>query len=153
MPYGYGVCPGHNGESGGGSGGEGGGGSGGGFGGSGASLVTFAIPTDPDDSALHLHVECATDEDFTNIVKTVDTSTGNDLAAIKAFDGTRWLPFPVNGLGTPFYGFDVVLDTSKVLVGKFAEVYLRAWFTKAQGDGPDRVGRILTDVVGIGGGA
>lgn len=71
----------------------------------GKAWVSFDLPSDYDDEALHLHLQIARDSAFADIVIDWETRAGEDgVEGWYLFTGTEWEAFPTDGAGTPFYG-------------------------------------------------
>lgn len=96
--------------------------------------MLFPLPRSVEgDPALHFMFEAHTTTDYstTPILALVTSET---QVLIKVFDGTAWVPFPLEGVGTPYYGNQIMVTPSTAMLE--AQCYIRyKLYLKA--DGPE----------------
>ena len=137
MPYGFGACAGH---------GDGGGGLGG------VSQdrdITVMVPFPGNTNVpMNVLVEFALDEDFKDIILTLDTKTATpgQLELIRVFDGEGflfWKEIGNGGLMAPFRGQPLIINARALIGSDFKEAFYRWKFTQAGEDDTNVKGGIF----------
>lgn len=87
--------------------------------------LAFRIPSVPGDLAMHFAVEVFETADYTgNAVESYDTETST--SNIQVCDGSAWVTFPSEGVGTPYYENKLAVHLLSVVIGK--QYYIRFKF-------------------------
>lgn len=102
------------------------GGTSGGGGGGGQKTFTFNLPSDPDNDALHFHLQISDDPTFATNLVDWDTRPAEDgVTGCEIYDGTQWIAYPSAGAGTPYYGQRVSFTTNSGSLVTGTRYYLR----------------------------
>lgn len=73
----------------------------------------FVITRPVSDEQLYPKFEASETKDFTNAISVDPINNSSDSQYLQVFDGSNWIDFPTNGLGTPFDRMEVSVDVSK----------------------------------------
>ena len=79
----------------------------------GSNIGKFVITRPVSDEQLYPKFEASETKDFTNAISVDPLNNSSDSQYLQVFDGSNWIDFPTNGLGTPFDRMEVSVDVSK----------------------------------------
>lgn len=98
----------------------------------GSDVGKFIITRPISDEQLYPKFEASSTSDFKSSISVDPFNTKSDIQYLQVFDGTNWIEFPENGLGTPYDRMEVSVD-----IEKFSELeqpyYIRYCWIDSEG--------------------